>query len=214
MNYQVTLAAVVILLNSFTVWSAEIRTSNGLISIQAENEPFSRVMKDLGQALGCEVIMPASSKSVSIFRTNAKLRNMFRDLLNGYQYVVYWSYDPAGKGKVVDRILVLGVSPATEGISQSIFQPEELAVAEINSVDDRIESLINMTGTNEKQQSLRQALQDASPDVRLVALDILFSQGDAEAKQMIQSALGDMDPKIREAAREILADLDAVYPDQ
>jgi len=214
LNYQVTLAAVVILLNSFTVWSAEIRTSNGLISIQAENEPFSRVMKDLGQALGCEVIMPASSKSVSIFRTNAKLRNMFRDLLNGYQYVVYWSYDPAGKGKVVDRILVLGVSPATEGISQSIFQPEELAVAEINSVDDRIESLINMTGTNEKQQSLRQALQDASPDVRLVALDILFSQGDAEAKQMIQSALGDMDPKIREAAREILADLDAVYPDQ
>jgi len=206
--------------------SAEISRSNGHISIKADNEPFDRVMKDLGKALGCKVIMPVIKKPVSISRSNVKLSVVFRDLLRSYQHAIYWVDDPAGKGEKVDKIVVMsaiGTLPSA-GAPQLVFEPEqafepeqkttmvEMGVSDAAmspAVERRIDNLAEAVGTNNEQQKLEQALQDPSADVRIAALDILVTQERSpEARQLIESALADIDPVVRKAAREMLAYFD------
>lgn len=192
---------------------------NGMISIQAENEPFDGVMKDLGKALGCKIIMPVIKKPVSISRSNVKLSVVFRDLFRGYQHAVYWVDDPAGKGKTVDKIVVMSTIgvPGSSGDPQLVFEPEQQTSVIVTGTPDagmsakvarRIENLAEVVGTDHEQQKLEQALQDPSADVRIAALDILVSEGTPEARHLIESALADTDPVVRDAAREMLVYFD------
>jgi len=215
------LGVILMLSISLPCQSAEISSSNGNISIKADNEPLDRVMKDLGKILGCKVIMPAIKEPVSISRSNVKLSVVFRDLLRDYQHVIYWHDDPAGKGKIVDKIVVMSVigAPGSSAGSQLVFEPEQQnTVADMGTsdgsmpgaetsvkVERRIERLAEASG---EQHELEQALHDPSADVRIAALDILVSQGSPEARRLIESALADADPVVRDTAREMLVYFD------
>jgi len=193
-------------LDVFPVCSAEVMSSDEKITIIAENEPFKKVMTRLGKSLGCKIIMPNLSNPVSISRVNANVETVLRELLRGYQYVIYWSRNPIDLRRIVEKIIIIADinSPNSSINIQVATHREEPPDSEgVFNLDKRIELLSNAIGTVSEFQSIQLALQDSSVDVRMAALDFLMALPDSEARQMIQLALQDSDPRIRNAAKEM-----------
>jgi len=201
-------------LYAFPASSAEIIFSDGKITITAENEPLNNVMVRLGKALGCKVIAPNLSSPVSISRVNANVETVLRELLRGYQYVIYWNRNPTDFQRRVEKIIVISDinSPNPRSNMQVSAHPEESFDSknsfdsdkmDISTVDRKIAALSNAVGTASEYQSFQLAMQDPSVEVRMAALELLGALPDSEARLLIQLALEDSDPGIREAAKEM-----------
>jgi len=201
-------------INVFPVFSAEIMLSDGKITIAAEGEPLNKVMAGLGKSLGCKVIAPNLSSPVNISRVNADVETVLRELLRGYQYVVYWNRNPTNFQRRVEKIIVISDKnlPNSSMNAQVSIHSEEtldsenafnLDKTEISTIDRKIAALSNAVGTASEYQSFQLALQDPSVEVRMAALEIIGTLPDSEARLLIQLALEDSDPGIREAAKEM-----------